>query len=1101
MVKAPLGIRKISNLVLEPWESLGRCVSAYILAGRERVIVTAVYGFAPSHEMKDKNEDMLSQLGCWTAGLTIPSFIAGDLNADPSSSLFLMSPPMLRLWRINDDSPTTTKKAGGIANSLPIDHFIANSKCLDLACKIKVDYSVAVSDHYPLVGRIKVRESRQHNLWKWPATMKLEKICHQIDWQFVGKTYTEWAEYATKRLSQTYEVPRKSKISVDTTHELKTNVCQDQTFERMKKCMAILDRLASQWNEKAWDKLMKLLDNLRLQRHDNIDDIRDMLREALKRYLDMKQNEALSAWKQRAKTWSVKAKEVFRFLKCVEPAKSFAVHNCAGHPTRSAEDMHKELERYWAGSENWENEHEAEEIEENIEDKYAIFLPCLHWHMTVTGQDLTRAIHTMKNTSPGPDGWCKDELTRLPPQAWCDFLSLEENAMKTTTILKWYKTAPIEKKTTDTPLPQQIRPIDIYSMILRAMATAQVRHLRPWLRHVLHPNQYSSFGGAREAAAMMNIFAEKTLAKIGSVWGVSLDLAKMFNKLSVRVSSTIAGFMGLSSDAIREIKSVLERCRGIWRLPFNAVTPSFERTKNLPQGMASSVAFAEISVATLMWKLHHILAPMSIVYVDDVNVVVATREELELVLKVIMEWVEDMHLELAKDKSCLWGTQPVHLQELSRMTGIPVKEHVTTLGMQWTLSTSVTPTYEKEMSRIASAKARLARLECLQLSMVEKARIINTGCLSPLDYSPIATLTHVDDLWSAVRKALNQNHGSPEILLNVLNRISIDPIAHWIMAAAYLFKVWIGTEPSTLENICLHRRGSRIASFCKRIGKLGWTCTISGVKFPDTSTVAWSRDWDYLRERFLDQYRKSVLLLLSKRRPATFGGIRDLAVAKHVEFLNTLSAHQASLIVRVWCGCAMTAARRHVINPSASPECTCGEPSQTLPHLMYHCPHVSPPSAAMMRWKELEPAQSVALLCPYLPVPDEVRDWKEACQRALAILTTRVRVTERFDWKGHIPVTNATGQVAFCCRCFVSRKMRDQGFIASDPCRGDIMGGPCVEGDYIVLGEKVFRCVFFPWKRASQRPGFECAKCHEWAWPRRWSDGRVECKCLSMAED
>ena len=95
----------------------------------------------------------------------------------------------------------------------------------------------------------------------------------------------------------------------------------------------------------------------------------------------------------------------------------------------------------------------------------------------------------------------------------------------------------------------------------------------------------------------------------------------MFNSLSIRVAESIAVYMGLDRTNARELSAILEACRGVWRLPQNAIAPTFKRTKGIPQGMATSVAMAEMSVVCFLWRLHAATRVTTIVYVDDINLI------------------------------------------------------------------------------------------------------------------------------------------------------------------------------------------------------------------------------------------------------------------------------------------------------------------------------------------------------------------------------------------------------------------------------------------------------------------------------------------------
>ena len=52
-------------------------------------------------------------------------------------------------------------------------------------------------------------------------------------------------------------------------------------------------------------------------------------------------------------TTQSRTKDVFRFLKNIEPAKTLVIQTHVGHPTALPEQIYSELERYWAKLENW----------------------------------------------------------------------------------------------------------------------------------------------------------------------------------------------------------------------------------------------------------------------------------------------------------------------------------------------------------------------------------------------------------------------------------------------------------------------------------------------------------------------------------------------------------------------------------------------------------------------------------------------------------------------------------------------------------------------------------------------------------------------------
>ena len=76
------------------------------------------------------------------------------------------------------------------------------------------------------------------------------------------------------------------------------------------------------------------------------------------------------------------------------------------------------------------------------------------------------------------------------------------------TMLAVYKRIPLEKGDLEIPLAEQIRPIDIHSIILRIISSTSVQALRPWLDKVIHATQYSSYAGAMSSITRLSVWVE-----------------------------------------------------------------------------------------------------------------------------------------------------------------------------------------------------------------------------------------------------------------------------------------------------------------------------------------------------------------------------------------------------------------------------------------------------------------------------------------------------------------------------------------------------------------------------------------------------------------
>ena len=461
----------------------------------------------------------------------------------------------------------------------------------------------------------------------------------------------------------------------------------------------------------------------------------------------------------------------------------------------------------------------------------------------------------------------------------------------------------------------------------------------------------------------------------------------------------------------------LSRMQRVWSTRFVAVKESggchttstfFARNRGLPQGLSTSVALAEICVAVLLHRLHVLVNIESICYVDDINLIARSPEDLCKAIDVVLEYVHDMNLSLSNPKSSLWGTDKTGLQRIAERYDIPVKDVIDTLGMQWGTQPGSQPNYEKELARVALAEQRQKRLPHLPLSIMEKAKIAGIGCLSPLNYSPIPLQTKVEALKGPLRKSLGQCHGSSEILFAVTHNPTLDPMWSWLLASCRLVWFWVRHSEETLALVNVTRRNSRLAALVTYCKKLSWKVQVDRLIFVDGQYVRWLVRWPLFRETLQLHFRRATLSMARVRRPITYAGLEDIHVVKHMKFLADLPPHAASIIVRVWTGCAMTAKCKHMLDHAYSPMCQCEQDEQTMEHLLYHCLLVPPPTTDEREWRAKPSAFSTTLLCSYWATPADMTTWESMCRRAIRVQTQSITPERRVDWKGHCVAYDAS---------------------------------------------------------------------------------------------
>ena len=85
------------------------------------------------------------------------------------------------------------KKDGRIANSPPLDHVSCQQSCLlDCAPKVKIDYRILLSDHFPLSLTLNLQITSTSQI-SWPtATTSDLAVTAPIVWEYTSYTYREW---------------------------------------------------------------------------------------------------------------------------------------------------------------------------------------------------------------------------------------------------------------------------------------------------------------------------------------------------------------------------------------------------------------------------------------------------------------------------------------------------------------------------------------------------------------------------------------------------------------------------------------------------------------------------------------------------------------------------------------------------------------------------------------------------------------------------------------------------------------------------------------------------------------------------------------------
>ena len=322
-----------------------------------------------------------------------------------------------------------------------------------------------------------------------------------------------------------------------------------------------------------------------------------------------------------------------------------------------------------------------------------------------------------------------------------------------------------------------------------------------------------------------------------------------------------------------------------------------------------------------------------------------------------------------------------------RATGFPITACLHALGADWKVDKHATPDYDDETSRFNEAIRRADRVRPLPVHPLVKMNLLSMGCLSLLGYVNGPSVVVMEPLRAALKAALNLTWASPEILFFGLQKNPIEPDFAWLMAGLAIWYDILEAKPTQhqIDAIVRIRPRSRLGYIWTEASKKDIILSATGFKVGDRD-VPRSEEWPQLRVRITNHVRGLAFQAISERRPLVFGGLQPLNYKQMKALLGTLDSYNASILMRIWCGCAMVGSKKERITGQPSP-CECGEPTQDIQHILWKCPlRMLEPESDLHRWQELPPAYSVAhLLAFHLPVT-LTPIWRRSCMRAISLM-------------------------------------------------------------------------------------------------------------------
>ena len=1107
--RLPRVIRKVHPPELMRWEEMGRVLTVDVIHGDVHILLVNIYGFALSHPSHGTNDDMLAQCFAWAGCQKLPVACLGDFNETLQSSASLVSAHEHNMLRVSPDSTTTAGKTNHKSRNLPIDHVLVNRCLFDSVVASVVRYDLPLADHFPIITTF-LTPDLTNMTWQWPKPnhkISDQIVVRDVPFHVSGTTYVEWAEACRRWLQTTYGVTIPPKICRTTT------IATHLPPKLPRQVSVILKTIRSalhlqKLDHPHWGQTQSLT---RKTTTLNIewDGDKASLETVLATLTQMLQSEVktlheamMRQWREKVKTWTLATRHIHAYVKNDVPARSLAI-NVDGVVTNHSQRLAMTLNKFWCNVESWPRNLTDEDVWDQVEDRFAAFLPHVPCVIDLSAAMMKDRARYMKKRTHGCDGWAISEIQKLPTQAWEAFLWAYKNVWpnRPPELLTLKRRTPIEKAKTGVPEVNQVRPIDVFSTLLRLVASCLCILLRTWLLSVTHPTQTATHGGILASVTSLAFWAECTLNATVPVYAFSLDLSMMFNMMSPTISGRLARVAGLGEETVKMLTWPLVGTRAVWRLPSNVLNQTTVAERGLPQGMASSVLLAELNVACLVRKLHCAVECHTIVYVDDINVVTHSLPNLQRCLDVVLDFIAVFRLSLSIMKSALWGTDHHGLKCLESTHGIKPVHVVEAFGATWQLKRGESVVFKKEEERISRVRERLLRVQHLPTHPYIRALVTSSTALSPLDYVSLPGKKMLHSLRSHVRAAIGGRHGAPEIIFNMPTTTLLDPVDRGMLS---LLRLWIQaynvpTYRDMLVSGAFSSPGGRFAGIRKECESRDIHIrddTISFGSGPGAPEFRLWAGWSALRKQIVGAIKDLQFRGLQARRPGKFAGnIRCAWKTMRKEYARA-TAYEASILLRIWSGSIMTASHRHTISPEVSSTCRCGMAEETLNHMLWECElHREHRPDQLSWWSTLPPAMSMSLILPLDESRAFVADWRKVCKWAIHCVTTSDSSHDTLETlpnlppapnscpeqNGHLLAVRGDLGYVWCMRCFVTRRVRDTHFLTNRPCP-KALELPLPEGHYVHQRGHISRVFLETWKLHSWRPRLQCVKCGQSQW-------------------
>eukprot|EP00435_Cladocopium_sp_Y103_P070105 s132_g34.t1 len=393
---------------------------------------------------------------------------------------------------------------------------------------------------------------------------------------------------------------------------------------------------------------------------------------------------------------------------------------------------------------------------------------------------LAEAKRKKKWAATGLDGVSRSDVLALGPHALTSVINLYERAE---TDGEWPRQLVAGKvhslaKVVGASLPNQFRPITVFSMIYRVWSSLQSRYLIRQAAEWIHEGAYGNRQHVQAAHLWTQVAdAIQTSYATGvPLAGLAADIEKCFNTIPrwpILVASILAGtpfgvnvaWAGALSQMIRHFKVR------------DSYSPGFPTSTGLAEGCGLSVyGMCLLDHLFHTWISCQTPAIRTLSFVDDWQLITSDMNWACRQLDLVLEFAEMLDLSVDRRKTVAWSTDAPTRSHL-RATGIRVVHHARELGSHMAISRQFTNKTVKD--RLADLELFWAKLRASRCGHATKVRALKTVAW-PRGLHAVSAVPLGDSVWVALRRRVKfaldfQKAGVNSLLLLGLSEHGIDP--------------------------------------------------------------------------------------------------------------------------------------------------------------------------------------------------------------------------------------------------------------------------------------------------------------------------------------